>query len=143
MLQRLLTKKTTLPVGVRILPAVLLSLVIFGFSSLPGSEAKDVAAVTIPHIGVPLVNIFIKKGAHFLIYFSLGQAYFFAFEERSYRNRLLAVLFAVLFSISDEIHQSWTLARSPSVVDLIIDGFGIWVGLFPFHTILKLIKERK
>ena len=136
----MLSKKTSLSFWVRILPAVLVSLLIFSFSSIPGSEAKAVATVTIPHIEVPILNLLVKKGAHFLVYFALGQSYWFAFKEKSYRNRLLAVLFAVLFSISDEIHQSWTMARSPSVVDLLIDGFGIWFGLFPFQTLLKLKK---
>ncbi len=142
-LWKVLNKKSTLPIWIRILPAVFISLLMFGFSSLPGSDAKDIAPITIPQIGTPFLNLFAKKGAHFLVYFALGQSYFFAFENRSYRNRLLAVVFAVLFSISDEIHQSWTLARTPSAIDILIDGFGIWVGLFPFHTIFKIRKVKQ
>lgn len=138
----MLTKMEDKPFLIRILPALIISGIIFAFSSIPGSDAKGTVAVTIPHFRSAFLNIGLKKGAHLLIYLTLGQSYFYAFEEKKYKNRLLTVVLAVLFSITDEIHQGFVLARNPSVIDLLIDGFGIWLGLFFLPTFLKSIQKK-
>jgi VanZ family protein len=98
----------------RWLPAIALMVVIFGFSSIPSQE--------MPSFGI--LDLVVKKGAHMLGYGLLALAYWYGlrFDKRRW---WLALLFAVLYAISDEFHQSFVPGRHPSLVDaLIIDGSG-------------------
>jgi VanZ family protein len=96
----------------RWLPSILLMLVIFGFSSVPASK--------LPNFGSN--DLIIKKGGHVLGYALLALAnwYGLRFDRRRW---WLALLFAVIYAISDEFHQSFVPGRHPSWVDaLVIDG---------------------
>jgi VanZ family protein len=96
------------------LPAIAVMAVIFGFSSIPSQE--------MPSFGI--LDLVVKKGAHMLGYGLLALAYWYSlrFDKRRW---WLALLFAMLYAISDEFHQSFVPGRHPSLVDaLIIDGSG-------------------
>jgi VanZ family protein len=96
------------------LPAIAVMAVIFGFSSIPSQE--------MPSFGI--LDLVVKKGAHMLGYGLLALAYWYGlrFDKRRW---WLALLFAMLYAISDEFHQSFVPGRHPSLVDaLIIDGSG-------------------
>lgn len=116
-LPRAMPKKVFL----RWLPAALIMAVIFGFSSTPSVE--------LPNFG--LLDLVVKKGAHMLGYGLLALAFWYGLR---FEKRLcwLALLFAVLYAISDEFHQSFVPGRHPSWVDvLLFDGGGsaILLGL--------------
>jgi VanZ family protein len=101
------------------LPAVLMMTIIFGFSSIPSSE--------MPNFGAE--DLVVKKGGHVLGYGLLALAYWagLRFEKRRW---WLALLFAVIYAVSDEYHQSFVPGRSPSWVDaLVIDGSGAAIAL--------------
>jgi VanZ family protein len=105
----------------RWIPAMLLMAGIFAFSSLPASR--------IPHLG-PL-DVLFKKSGHAIGYALLGLAYYFALPPRlsaGYR-RLLALLMAVLFALSDEYHQSFVEGRGSSLTDVGIDSLGALAAL--------------
>lgn len=105
----------------RWLPSFILMAAIFGFSSLPASR--------IPYFGY--LDVFFKKGGHAIGYALLGLAYYFALPPRlsvGYR-RVLALLMAVLFALSDEYHQSFVEGRGSSIRDVAIDSAGALVGL--------------
>jgi hypothetical protein len=101
------------------LPAVLMMLTIFGFSSIPSSE--------MPNFGPG--DLVVKKGGHMLGYGLLALAYWLGlrFDKRRW---WLALLMAVIYAASDEFHQSFVPGRQPSWVDaLIIDGSGAATAL--------------
>lgn len=58
-------------------------------------------------------------------------------------KKLTAILMALLFAISDEVHQTFTEGRSASWIDVaIFDLFGIVLGSFLYQRISDLIQTR-
>jgi VanZ family protein len=100
------------------LPALLTMAVIFWFSSLPSSE--------LPNFG--LMDRIIKKSGHVFEYAVLSFWVWYALDFR--RERVwFAWLIALLFAITDEIHQSFVPGRTPSVWDVaIFDTLGILIA---------------
>lgn len=111
--------------------------VIFAFSSTPSTE--------LPNLG--WWDTLVKKGGHVTGYGLLALAYWFGLnrkEEPSNRPYLLAWVMAVLYAISDEIHQSFTPGRHPSPVDVaLFDAGGAALALFLLATWLKPKKQPK
>ncbi len=109
-----------LPVWLRSLPALVMMVAIFSFSSLPASR--------LPYLGE--LDVYFKKGAHALGYAMLGLAYYVALPPRLsplYR-KVMALLMAVLFALSDEYHQSFVEVRTSSLRDVFIDTVGAAVA---------------
>ncbi len=73
-----------------------------------------------------VLNLLLKKSAHFGAYAVLALCYLYALRDAGTQSsrRWLALTFAVLYAISDEYHQSWTPKRHPSAVDVLIDSVG-------------------
>ena len=92
----------------RWIPALAIMTAIFLFSSQP---SKD-----LPHFGS--TDYFIKKTGHAVGYALLALAYQYALGKQSPPWR--AWLFAVLFSATDEYHQSFVPGRHPSIWDVVI-----------------------
>ena len=95
---------------------------IFTASSLPNS--------LLPNFGA--FDLIVKKGGHATGYALLGLAYFYALPSRlstPYRA-VMALLMAVLFSLSDEFHQSFVQGRHSSLRDVLIDTAGAATALF-------------
>jgi VanZ family protein len=110
----------------RWLPALLLMAVIFVFSSRSSDELPDFGGW----------DYFFKKGAHALGYGLLALSYLRALPRRNY---LLAWFLAVLYSATDEFHQSFVPGRHASVVDVIVfDNLGAMIALY-----LQRGKERR
>jgi len=96
-----------------------------------------------PHISeasLALINLLIRKGAHFTEYAILALLAARACKTSS--QELLrshwfwaSLLLVVAYSLSDEFHQSFVPSRTPSIYDSVIDSFG---GL----TALALIAVR-
>jgi VanZ family protein len=104
-------------------PAILLMVVIFVFSSTPSSD--------LPNFN--WADFIVKKGGHALGYGLLAFAYLRGLkgEHRhvALRQLLGAWLMAVLYSTTDEFHQSFTPGRHPAATDVMIDALGAAVGL--------------
>ena len=106
----------------RWLPALLMMAVIFFFSSRPSAE--------LPHFGS--WDMIVKKGAHALGYGLLALSYLRGLgREGGHRLHpcLLAWFFAILYSATDEFHQSFVPGRHPSGIDIMIDGAGAAAAL--------------
>jgi VanZ family protein len=102
----------------RWLPALTLMMVIFLFSSRSSNE--------LPNYGS--WDYFVKKSAHALGYGLLALSYLYALPKRNY---FLAWLLALIYSATDEFHQSFVPGRNPSLVDvLVFDNIGAMVALF-------------
>jgi VanZ family protein len=103
--------------------ALLVMIVIFGFSSIPASE--------MPQFG--LLDLIVKKGGHAFGYGVLALTYLHGIkggnEELSPRWFYLAWAMAVVYSATDEFHQSFVPGRHPMVTDVIIDASGAALAL--------------
>jgi VanZ family protein len=101
------------------LPALLMMLIIFGFSCIPSSD--------MPNFGSS--DLIVKKGGHMYGYGLLALAYWSGlhFEKRCW---WLAILLAIIYAVSDEFHQSFVPGRHPSWVDVLgFDGVGAALAL--------------
>ncbi|GGE85101.1 VanZ family protein [Priestia taiwanensis] len=90
--------------------------------------------ISIESIGVAgFIEFFIRKGAHFSIFFLLGFFLFRALENVGI-SRKKAMLFTfiaiILYAILDELHQMYTGDRTPLVQDVMIDVFGGITAIF-------------
>ncbi len=102
----------------RWLPALLMMLGIFAFSSRTSTK--------LPHVGG--WDYFVKKSAHGVGYGLLALAYLRALPRLNYK---LAWFLAVLFSLTDEFHQSFVPGRHAALTDvLVFDNLGAMIALF-------------
>jgi len=106
----------------RWIPAICVMGLIFFFSSLPSDK--------IPYYGE--FDFIIKKGSHAIGYGLLGLSYYYALPRSlSWKYRwLIALIMTILFSLSDEYHQSFVHGRGSSLWDVAIDGLGAALALF-------------
>jgi len=84
-----------------------------------------------------LLDIIIKKGAHFAGYAALA-ALFWRALEWSPRLWVWAWLAAALYAVSDEWHQSFVATRHPQATDVLIDACGAATALL----VVWLIQRR-
>lgn len=138
---------------------VLLTMVIiFNFSA----ESSEKSSITSGDVVEQVLGIFmekeeitppvvkkyqfpIRKAAHFGIYMLLGFCMMSAFEKTFKIKYLLNILFSgfscILYAISDEIHQSFSVDRGPRIVDVVIDSVGATVGVLTFVGLIFLYKR--
>lgn len=101
----------------RWLPAVLVMLVIFIFSSQPDTS--------MPHYGV--WDDLVKKSAHVFGYALLCLSFLYWFGFKRFRYVWLLTL---IYAMTDEFHQSFVPGRHPSIWDvLIFDNLGALIML--------------
>jgi VanZ family protein len=114
----------------RWLPALLLMIAIFAFSSRTSNE--------LPNFGG--WDYFVKKSAHGIGYGLLALSYLHALPNRNYK---LAWFLAVLYSLTDEFHQSFVPGRRASLIDVFVfDNIGAILALF-LHFILGRGRHEK
>jgi VanZ family protein len=102
----------------RWLPALAWMALIFWFSS-----QSD-----LPRPTSDMLNLVLRKTAHFTVFGVLALSYLWALGE--WRKRWLAFALTVLYAIGDEYHQSWTPLRHPAWTDVVIDSGGGWSALW-------------
>lgn len=81
----------------------------------------------LPHAPEPWLDVAVKKTGHAALYGVLAWLYLNTLRgdgPPSGRTRLLALGLAVLYAVTDEIHQSFVPGRTPSPWDVVIDGVG-------------------
>jgi VanZ family protein len=97
--------------------------------------------VSVEELGAAsFIEFFIRKGAHFGIFFILG---FFTcralintlLQGRSTSSFFSSFLFIILYAAQDELHQHFTGNRTPLIQDVLLDCFGGVVGI-TFYMIL-------
>lgn len=72
----------------------------------------------------------VKKGGHMLGYALLAVLYWRAFDLQK-GKRWVAWLFAILYAVTDEFHQSFVPGRHPSIWDILIfDNGGALLSLW-------------
>jgi VanZ family protein len=104
----------------RWLPALVMMLIIFLFSSQPSSDLPD----------FDWADAIIKKGGHVFGYAMLGLSYWYALRMQS-GKRWLAWLLSLLYALTDELHQSFVPGRRSSIWDvLIFDNLGALISMW-------------
>jgi VanZ family protein len=100
--------------------------------------------VSIDQLGIAsFIEFFIRKGAHFSIYFMLGISLVYALRTRGRLQSLIgAILISCLYACSDELHQSFNPNRSPLFQDVILDTMGATVGAIVMVIVLSWIVRR-
>ncbi len=82
---------------------------------------------TLPSAPEHLVDVILKKAAHFLLYAVLCTLWTWALadgEERVGKVVWAAVIITILYAVTDEVHQMFVPGRGPRVVDVLIDSAG-------------------
>jgi VanZ family protein len=117
---------------------------IFYLSSQPASQSNElsnrvteVIVETIEKVAPEIAsnwdlkesNHFIRKNAHFFSYFVLGVLVMNALYQKGYRKFVLSLIICILYSISDEIHQTFVPGRGGNIIDVIIDSSGSLIGI--------------
>ena len=98
---------------VRWLPAILWAGVIFGGSSVPGTNIPGGYSVY----------------GHLSEYFVLGALTLWAVRRQDRRAVLLAMALCALYAASDEFHQAFVPFRTPDPVDWLTDVVGSAAGV--------------
>jgi VanZ family protein len=119
-------------------PLVLWAVIIFlaSTSALSGSNTAVLVRPLhwlFPHLSEAALNfihgVIIRKGAHFTEYAIFGLLAARAFRTSSHgllRDQwfVMALLVVVIYSLSDEFHQSFVPSRTASIYDSLIDSVG-------------------
>lgn len=115
------------------------------FSSVVIQYAGD--EISINELGAAhFIEFFIRKAAHFFVYFGLGFLIYRALSIYFLNNRLTFVgswVLTILYAISDEIHQGYTPNRSPHWEDVMIDTVGGLFGILLAWIIYKKIRTKR
>lgn len=86
----------------------------------------------------------VRKSAHFSIYMVLGFfiMIYMNIIKCNYKIKLIVtMLIGTSYAISDEIHQMFIPERTAKVFDVIIDTFGIFIGIYISNIIIKIYKK--
>jgi VanZ family protein len=108
------------------LPVLAWMALIFVLSSQP----------TPPRAPDELLDVLLKKAAHFVEYVVLAlllvRALVGTHEPIGWRTKTLALVVAVAYAVSDEVHQRFVPGRGPSAWDVGIDSLGAMSGVALF-----------
>ena len=88
-----------------------------------------------------IVNRFnypIRKCAHFLLFLLLGVCIYLLLNSFHIPHKILiSIILSILFATLDETHQMFSLGRSPSILDILIDSIGSIVGVIIINFIVN------
>lgn len=90
----------------------------------------------LPKLSEPLLDVLLKKAAHFIEYGILAALFWRALALLR-QIWLGAWLLAALYAASDEWHQSFVPGRQPSPSDVLIDAFGAATALLAIYVIRR------
>lgn len=123
-------------------------LVIFHFSSETGkvSESRSIAITkVVVNTSAPspskTQDYWIRKAAHVSEYTILALLVVSALQVGRARRRkyiVIALLICLIYAGSDELHQYFVSGRDGRVIDVLIDGVGVTIGLLLFNLIDKV-----
>lgn len=104
------------------IPVIIVMTIIFVLSSRQSINVSDTKAV----------NFSLFKTLHILeyafLYFLLFRAFRKSLKKQNQNKALIfAMIVSLLYAVSDEIHQSFTPTREPSIRDITFDAIGIYL----------------
>ena len=105
---------------VSIILTLVLAVEIFLISSIPGSKTTDIHSSLIP------------IAYHFSVFFLLNFFLFFSIKGKNKISSsyiITALILSLIYSISDEFHQSFVPMRSPDLNDIFTDSIGLSISV--------------
>jgi hypothetical protein len=112
------------------LPVLLWAAVIFTFSNMKTHQASNIY----------WQEFIVKKTAHLveysIFYILIYRAILNTTNFNKKKTAAFALIILVLYAISDEVHQSFTPGREPTIRDVLIDSTA---GLLAWTAIWKLL----
>ncbi|HZK38928.1 MAG TPA: VanZ family protein [Clostridia bacterium] len=125
--------------------------VIFALSAQHSSESAALSgrflAMLNTFFGGKLTGLLVRKAAHMTEYFLLAVLTFNAvLLTRQKPKPFLTFFIALLFAVSDEIHQHFVPGRACQIQDMLIDSVGVIGGILfcmAVVTVYRLLKKRK
>ena len=109
-------------------------------------KGYDSMDLDMKNIIVDQFNLFIRKTAHFLLYFFLGYLCFSAISaltNKYAKSFGLAWSCCFIYAVLDELHQKFVPGRTPLFKDVIIDSAGGLIGIiFGFLIISAALNIR-
>lgn len=123
-------------------------LVIFIMSSFDASESGKQSSFFVNIISkvlniddVKLLSLIVRKMAHFTEYFILGLlvSNVISLINKKY---YYAVIFGILYAISDEAHQIFVSGRVFQVRDILIDSLGLVCGIYLLYGVKNKIDNK-
>lgn len=119
---------------------ILTMALIFGFSGQSAAESSALSGgltarvlplvqAVFPGVSADGLHHFLRKAAHFTVYFVLGCGLTGDFSaQKRVPPVLCAVAVGALFAASDELHQLFSEGRAASVRDVLLDTSGVAAG---------------
>ena len=90
------------------------------------------------------VRFFIRKTAHFSLYFVLAILTFILLDKFEIKNKILfTLLLCFIYACSDELHQLFINERTAKILDVLIDMVGSFFGLGVYLLLRKISKEKQ
>lgn len=84
------------------------------------------------------LNYPIRKCAHFLLFLLLGTCIYLLLNSFHIPHKILiSIILSILFASLDETHQMFSLGRSSSILDILIDSMGSIVGIIIINFIVN------
>lgn len=147
------------------LPALIIMIIIFYFSSKPAIDSGESSLMISRHILTTYENItgisndgleefhilskldhVVRKTAHFIEYMVLAAMWFLHFTiwKIGVKGRVgLSILITSLYAATDEYHQTFVAGRSGQISDVLLDSCGAATGAFVLLLIFTMIKKRQ
>lgn len=90
-------------------------------------------------------RVWIRKSAHFTIFFLLGILVYLTFKSYNIKHAILfSVLFCFLYACTDEFHQLFVNKRTAQILDVLIDTSGSISGIALVYVLkLKILSNKK
>lgn len=131
---------------------------IFFFSHQPATASSELSSgvtemiINLLNTVIPPLDIeqktfghFVRKGAHFFVYFVLGILLLNALRRShvdGWKSVFIAFFIAVCYAMTDEIHQLFIPGRSGEVRDVLLDSAGALTGIALYLLITKVFKRK-
>lgn len=85
----------------------------------------------------------VRKGAHITEYLILGVLVFLLLSEYKVNKKVIICLFiCIMYASLDEIHQLFIDNRTGKITDVLIDTFGILIGVLITNKTIKNNKNK-
>ncbi len=106
--------------------------------ALLGDEQAEGAALTGDTLYIVLGTL-VRKAAHLCEYALLAGLIWLLMRAYGRERRWLAVLLAVLYAVTDEVHQAFVPGRTGLARDVLIDAVGAALGVWAAGWIVRRI----
>jgi len=144
------------------LPAMIVMVVIFYFSSKPAEDssksseciAEEILEVyeniidhqfsgSVRDEKIGIINHIVRKGAHISEYALLALTlafHFFVWRKKIIKVCAYAAGIGIFYAATDEFHQLFVSGRGGQIRDVLIDSIGVALGILIFLFILRIGK---